>query len=85
MRKQYPGEDRHAIFLFDSLDRLPDPDRFREAVEDDLRVLKTAGIGVAVVGPIRFMAGTDRAVTLPPEPDIAEWLVLIGRGDLIRG
>jgi hypothetical protein len=24
------------------------------------------------------------AETLPPEPDIAEWLVLIGRGDLIR-
>lgn len=25
------------------------------------------------------------AGTLPPEPNIAEWLVLIGRGDLIRG
>lgn len=25
------------------------------------------------------------AGTSPPEPDIAEWLVLIGRGDLIRG
>lgn len=58
----HPGEGHHVIFLFDSLDRLPDPPRFREAVEHDLRVLKAAGIGAVVVGPIRFMAGTDRAV-----------------------
>lgn len=58
----YPGTERHAIFLFDSLDRLPSPERFREAVEHDLRVLRAAGIGVAVVGPIRFMTGVDRAV-----------------------
>lgn len=57
-----PGEGKHVIFLFDSLDRLPSPERFREAVEQDLRLLKAAGIGVAVVGPIRFMAGTDRAI-----------------------
>jgi hypothetical protein len=58
----YPGAGRHAVFLFDSLDRLPDPLRFREAVEHDLRVLKAAGIGAVAVGPIRFMAGTDRAL-----------------------
>lgn len=62
LHRAYPGESRHAIFLFDSLDRLPDPSRFREAVEHDLRALKAAGMGVAVVGPIRFMAGTDRAL-----------------------
>jgi hypothetical protein len=58
----YPGKGRHAVCLFDSLDRLPDPLRFREAVEHDLRVLKAAGIGAVVVGPIRFMVGTDRAL-----------------------
>jgi Cdc6-like AAA superfamily ATPase len=63
IRAAYPGESKHAVFLFDSLDRLPSPERFRKAVQDDLRVLKAAGIGVAVVGPIRFMAGTDRAIT----------------------
>ncbi|WP_437568071.1 hypothetical protein [Sorangium sp. So ce542] len=44
------------------------------------------------LGALRAHFGFDdddlvrRAVagTLPPEPDIAEWLVLIGRGDLIR-
>jgi len=56
------GEGKHAIFLFDSLDRLAEPERFREAVEHDLRALKSIGIGVVVVGPIRFMAGVDRAM-----------------------
>jgi hypothetical protein len=63
VRAAYPGERRHVVFLFDSLDRLPSPSRFRVAVEHDVRVLKASGIGVVVVGPIRFMAGTDRALT----------------------
>lgn len=63
-----PTEERHkprgahAVFLFDSLDRLSSPERFREAVEQDLRVLKAAGIGAAIVGPIRFMVGHDRVI-----------------------
>jgi hypothetical protein len=72
-----------SIFLFDSLDRLPSPERFRDALQHDLRVLKAAGIGVAVVGPTRFIAGNDRATTdlfdhthfqLPADPDRAEGL-----------
>jgi hypothetical protein len=63
LRNAYLGPGRHAVFLFDSLDRLPSPQRFRDAVEHDVRVLKAAGIGVAVVGPIRFMVGTERALT----------------------
>jgi hypothetical protein len=62
LRAAYPGGGRHAIFLFDSLDRLPHPDNFRDVVQDDLRALKAAGIGVVVVGPLRFVAGTDRAI-----------------------
>jgi hypothetical protein len=58
----YPGDGHHTLFLFDSLDRLPSPERFRAAVEHDLRVLRAASIGVVVVGPVRFMAGTNRAL-----------------------
>ncbi len=63
LRAAYPGNGNHIVFLFDSLDRLPSPERFHEAVRDDLRVLKAAGIGVVVSGPIRFMVGTDRAIS----------------------
>lgn len=63
LRAVFPGDDAHAVFLFDSLDRLPSPKLFREAVQHDLRVLKAAGVGVAVIGPIRFIAGNDRAIT----------------------
>ncbi len=59
----YPGEGKHSVFLFDSLDRLPSPDHFRQAIQNDLRVLKAAGIGVTIVGPIRFLSGTDRSIT----------------------
>lgn len=59
----YPGDGKHAVFLFDSLDRLPNPERFREVVQEDLLILKAASIGVAIVGPIRYMVGTDRSVS----------------------
>jgi hypothetical protein len=63
LKSVWPGPGKHAIFLFDSLDRLRDPKVFREALIDDLPVLKAAGIGVAIVGPIRFMVTSDRSVT----------------------
>jgi len=50
------------VFVFDSLDRLLDSDRFREATEHDLPILKAAGIGVVVVGPARFGLASDRTV-----------------------
>ncbi|MBI4953789.1 MAG: hypothetical protein HY908_17320 [Myxococcales bacterium] len=53
---------RHAIFFFDSLDRLTSPGEFRTAVEHDLRALRQAGIGVVVAGPIRYALGHDRTV-----------------------
>ena len=52
-----PGPARIAIILFDSLDRLPEPTVFKTLVEDDIKALKAAGIGVVVVGPVRFMVG----------------------------
>lgn len=60
--RAHPGGQRHAVLMFDSLDRLSSPERFREAVQHDLRVLKAAGIGVVVVGPLRFMVGAERSV-----------------------
>lgn len=84
-------QNAHAIFLFDSLDRLPGPERFLEALQYDLRVLKTAGIGVVIVGPTRFIPGHDRAITdlfdqthfqLPPDPNRAEGLAFLK--DILR-
>jgi hypothetical protein len=59
----HPGEGRASIVLFDSLDRLPDPASFKVLVEDDIRALKSAGVGVVVVGPVRFIVGRDRSLT----------------------
>jgi hypothetical protein len=52
----------HLVVAFDSLDRVLSPPRFSEAVRDDVRVLKAAGFGVVVVGPIRLALGSDRSV-----------------------
>lgn len=58
----FPGKDRAAIVLFDSLDRLPQTAAFKQLAEDDVRALKTSGMGVVVVGPVRFMVGNDRSL-----------------------
>lgn len=60
--RELGDEGRNVVFVFDSLDRLLETDRFRSAVEHDLPVLKAAGIGVVVVGPFRFGLSTDRTV-----------------------
>lgn len=54
--------ERNVVFLFDSLDRLPDAASFKILVEDDIRALKSAGFGIVVVGPVRFVVGLDRSV-----------------------
>jgi hypothetical protein len=58
----YPGTGHAAVMLFDSLDRLPEPAAFKQMVEDDIRALKSAGIGTVVVGPVRFIVGNDRSL-----------------------
>lgn len=58
-----PGGGRHAVFFFDSLDRLPRPENFVTLVQNDIRALKQAGIGAVVVGPVRYVAGNDRGLT----------------------
>lgn len=60
---QHPGKGRTAIVLFDSLDRLPQPADFKSLIEDDIQASKAAGVGIVVVGPVRFIVGPDRALT----------------------
>ncbi|MEO5725405.1 MAG: hypothetical protein ABI134_08015, partial [Byssovorax sp.] len=84
----YPGKDKQVIFFFDSLDRLGSPARFREAVHHDLQVLKAAGIGATIVGPIRFLVGADRSIAdlfdhihfqLAADPSLPEGLSFLTR------
>ncbi|WP_434299700.1 hypothetical protein [Corallococcus exiguus] len=51
---------RSLVLLFDSLDRVSDKDAFTRVVEQDVAVLKKAGIGVVLIGPIRSMEGFGR-------------------------
>jgi len=52
----------HVVVLFDSLDRLGDAADFEKNVAQDVAALRQAGIGVVLVGPLRCMYGTDRAI-----------------------
>lgn len=59
LRARYPN----LVLVFDSLDRLPDPAAFATAVEQDVRAIQNAGIGVVLIGPLRSMFGPHRTVT----------------------
>lgn len=52
----------YAVLIFDSLDRLTNLTPFAELVEQDIRAIRSAGIGVVVVGPLRTMFATDRPI-----------------------
>lgn len=60
---QHSDAGRSILMLFDSLDRLPQTAHFKTLIVDDVRALKSAGVGVVIVGPARFMVGHDRSVT----------------------
>jgi energy-coupling factor transporter ATP-binding protein EcfA2 len=51
---------RHIAFLFDSLDRLTNVLPFADLVEQDLRAIRAADIGVVTVGPLQTMYTTGR-------------------------
>ena len=53
---------RHIVLLFDSLDRVANLAPFAELVEQDIRAIRSIGIGVIVVGPLRTMFATDRPI-----------------------
>jgi len=50
----------HIVLLFDSLDRLASIAPFAALVEQDLRAIRAAGIGVVTVGPLQTMYTTGR-------------------------
>ena len=58
LRKQFP----HIVLLLDSLDRLTDTSVFARLVEQDVRAIREAGIGVVLVGPLRSMFGANRPI-----------------------
>jgi hypothetical protein len=55
LRHAIVGDAAHCVLLFDSLDRVTDSKRLEDSLRDDIRVLKRAGIGVVVVGPMRLI------------------------------
>jgi len=62
LKQALPDGLRHFVILFDSLDRLDDAEAFREAAIEDVRALKQAGIGVAIVGPMHLLYGPNRSI-----------------------
>ncbi len=62
LKQALPDGIRHFVVLFDSLDCLDDAEAFRQAAIEDVRALQEAGIGVAVVGPMRLLYGPNRPI-----------------------
>jgi hypothetical protein len=62
LRETIARDKPHVVLLFDSLDRLADPDVFASVIEQDLRAIRSLGIGVIVVTPLRVMFGRHRLV-----------------------
>jgi AAA ATPase domain len=62
LKQALPDGLQHFVILFDSLDRLDDAEAFRKAAIEDVRALKQAGIGLAIVGPMRLLYGPNRPI-----------------------
>lgn len=74
LRAALPAPSRYVIAVLDSLDRVSDLTRFAETIETDLRVLRSAEIGVVLTAPLLSLYGRhrpllerfDHIVHLPP-------------------
>lgn len=53
---------KHIVVLLDGLDRLMNMQSLEQLVENDIKALKIAGIGCALVGPLRAQYGMDRTI-----------------------
>lgn len=51
------------VVLFDSLDRVTDLQVFGDVVDQDVKAIKSVGIGVVLVGPLQTLFGTRRTMT----------------------
>lgn len=63
VKKKIATRIPHIVFLFDSLDRLTDATGFEQVVLEDTRVLRSIGIGVVLVGPLKLLYGAYRPIT----------------------
>ncbi len=75
----------HLVLLFDALDRVSDLDAFAGLVEQDVRALMTAGIGVVLAGPLRTMFGSHRPIVDRFRHYYAETPVDVQRSPEARG
>jgi hypothetical protein len=62
IRSAMPSRYKDIVLLIDSLDRLTDIGRFVTAVQSDMAALRSLGIGVIMVGPLRAIYGIDRPI-----------------------
>jgi hypothetical protein len=54
------NQGKHAVVLFDSMDRMSDNKAFSDIVREDVAALHACGIGIVLVGPIRSLEGFGR-------------------------
>jgi len=85
LRRQFP----HIVLLLDSLDRLSDVSIFAKLVEQDVRAMREAGIGVVLVGPLRSMFGANRPIVdhfqhFYPQPAVDVQEDAAGRGFMVE-
>lgn len=62
LREAAAQDAPYIVLLFDSLDRLTTPSPFAELLEQDVRAIRSAGIGVVVVGPLLTMYAAGRPI-----------------------
>ena len=61
LREAARSEHAHVVMLFDGLDRMRDAATFRELVEQDVQALRSADVGVVLVGPIDVIYAKEKA------------------------
>jgi hypothetical protein len=53
---------QHLVVLLDGLDRIGDLNAFEQLVIHDVKALRSLGVGVVLVGPLRAQYGLDRTL-----------------------
>jgi hypothetical protein len=62
LQREFAKKNVYPVILFDSLDRLGNAALFSELVMQDVRAIRSAGIGLVVVGPLQLMFRAERAI-----------------------
>ncbi len=61
LRNAAQPSGNHFVVLLDGLDRMRDISQFKDLVEQDIQALRSAGIGVVLVGPIDVIYSKEKA------------------------